>query len=64
MLKLIEYSDNYSYSSGSLYQFKRDEAPMNNDRNPLNVGLNNSSSFKYRANLFGKATDADGNDRW
>ena len=60
---LIEYSDNYSDSSGSLYQFKRDEFPMNNDGNSLNVALNNSSSFKYKASLLGKATDADGNDR-
>ena len=42
MYNLIEYSDNYSDSSGSLYQFKRDESPMNNDGNPLNVALNNS----------------------
>ena len=63
MYNLIEYSDNYSNSSGSLYQFKRDESPMNDDRNPLNVTFNNSSSFKYKANLLGKATDADGNDR-
>ena len=55
---LIEYSNSYSDSSGSLYQFKRDESPMNNDRNPLNVTLNNSSSFKYKANLLGIATDA------
>ena len=27
--KLIEYSDNYSDSSGSLCQFKRDESRMN-----------------------------------
>ena len=63
MYNLIEYSDNYSDSSGSLYQFKRDESPMNDDRNPLNVTFNNSSSFKYKANLLGKAIDADGNDR-
>ena len=29
MYNLIEYSDNYADSSGSLYQFKRDESPMN-----------------------------------
>ena len=39
---LIGYSDNYD-SSGSLYQFKRDESPINNDGNTLNVALNNSS---------------------
>ena len=48
---LIEYSDNYAYSSGSLYQFKRDESPMNGDENPLNVALDNSTSFKYKATL-------------
>ena len=63
MCNLIEYSDNYSDSSGSLYQFKRDESPMNDARNPLNVALNNSTSFKYKANLLGKATHDDGDDR-
>ena len=48
---LIEYSDNYPDSSGSLYQFKRDESPMNDNNNPLNITLNNSSSFKYKASL-------------
>ena len=28
MCNLIEYSDNYADSSGSLYQFKRDEPPV------------------------------------
>ena len=63
MYNLIEYCDNYRDSSGSLYQFNRDEFPMNNDKNPLNVALNNSTSFKYKASLLRKATDADGNDR-
>ena len=63
MYNLIEYSDNYSDSSGSLYQFKRDESSMNNDGNPLNAALNNSSSFKYKSSLLGKATDVDGNGR-
>ena len=63
MYNLIKYSDNYSDSFGSLYQFKRDESPMNNDGKPLNVTLYNSSSFKYKANLLGNATDANGNDR-
>ena len=48
---VIEYSDNYADSSGSLYQFKRDESPINNARNPLNVALDNSSCFKYKASL-------------
>ena len=63
MYNLIEYSDNYADSSGSLYRFKRDECPMNDAENPLNVALDNSTSFNYKASLLGKATDADGNDR-
>ena len=63
MHNLLEYSDNYADSSGSLYQFKRDESPMNDNNNPLNVALDNSVSFKYKASLLGKTTDADGNDR-
>ena len=63
MYNLIDYSDNYADSSGSLYQFKRNESRMNDAGSPNNVALDNSASFKYKASLLGKATDADGNDR-
>ena len=63
MYNLIEYSDSYADSSGSLYQFKRDESPMNNPGNPLNVALDKSTSFKYKASLLGKVTDANGDNR-
>ena len=63
MYNLIEYSYNCADSSGSLYQFKRDESPVNNAGNTLNVALDNSTSFKYKKSLLGKADDADGNDR-
>ena len=53
MYNLIEYSDNYADSSGSLYQFKRDESSMNNAENPDNVPLDNSTPFKYKAHLLG-----------
>ena len=36
---------------------------MNDAENPLNVALDNSTSFKYKASFLGKATDADGSDR-
>ena len=39
---LIEYSDNYSNTSGSLWQFKRDEIPDNN----ADLTISNSKSFK------------------
>ena len=63
MYNLIEYSDNYADSSGSLYPFKRDEPPINDAGNTLNVALENSTSFKYKASPLGKETDADCNNR-
>ena len=63
MYNLIEYSDNYVDSSGSLYKFIIDEAPTNDDGNSNYVALDNSASFKYKGSLLGKADDADSNDR-
>ena len=57
MYNLIEYSDNYSDTSGSLWQFKRDEIIGN-----INLTNINSSSFKYKSNLIGN-TDTDGTNR-
>ena len=54
MYNLIEYSDNYSDTSGSLWQFKRDEVPDNK----ADLTINNSQSFKYKASLLGKTADA------
>ena len=48
MYNLIEYSDNYADSSGSLYQFKRDESPMNDAGNPNDVALDNSTSLNTK----------------
>ena len=49
MYSLIEYSDNYSDSSGSLWGFKKDEiidnANVTND--------DNAPSFKYKASIIG-----------
>ena len=42
MNNLVEYSNNYSDTSGSLWQFKRDEVPTNN----ANLNIDNSESFK------------------
>ena len=62
MYDLIEYSDNYSKTSGSLWQFYRDESSLDNNDNIFNLtGANrNSKSFKYKQ----KITDqTDINDR-
>ena len=53
MYNLIEYSDNYSDTSGSLWQFKRDEQQKENNRNISNVSTDNTSSFKYKSNFIG-----------
>ena len=51
MYNLIEYSDNYSKTSGSLWQYFQDD-PNNN--------LENSKSFKYKVKITGN-TPEDGN---
>ena len=48
MYNLIEYSDNYSVTSRSLWQCKRDEVTNNAD-----VSNDNAPSFKSKANLIG-----------
>ena len=49
IFNLTEYSDNYSDTSGSFWDFKRDE--IVNNANVTND--DNSPSFKYKANLIG-----------
>ena len=50
MYNLIEYSDNYSDTSGSLWQFKRDEQPRENNGN-LADGSTDNSSNQIRSDL-------------
>ena len=57
MPSLIEYSDNYSDTSGSLWQFKRYEVPDND----TDLTVDNSQSFKHKAALSGKTADAANN---
>ena len=51
MCNFIEYSDNYSDTSGSLWRFKRDEQPKENNGNLSDVSTDNSSSLKRKSNL-------------
>ena len=55
MYNLIEYSENYSDSSGSLWGFKRDDAVNNADA----TNGDNPRSFKYKASLIA-GTEVDG----
>ena len=54
VFNMIQYSDNYSDASGSLWGFKRDG--INTD---ANVCTANSSSFKYESCIIGNR-EADG----
>ena len=47
MYNLIEYSDNYSDTSGILWSFKRDQIAGNNDE----TNDNNDPSFKYKSSI-------------
>ena len=55
MYNLIEYSDNYSDTSGSLWGFKRDK--ISDNANVTND--DNAPSFKYKPGLITN-TEADG----
>ena len=57
MYNLLEYSDNYSNTSGSLWNFKRNET-----EEYAGLTINNASSFKYKAYFIGN-TVADGANR-
>ena len=57
MYNLIEYRDNYSDTSGSLWQFKRDEVPAGN----ADLTIDNCQSFKYKAAYLGKTANAVNN---
>ena len=50
MYKLIEYSDNYSKTSGSLWQYYKDDP---------NDNLANSESFKYKVKITAKTPTED-----
>ena len=61
MYNLIEYCDNYSDTSGTLWRFKRDKSPITNAGNPDNVSTANSTSFKYKSSFIGESTAVGGN---
>ena len=50
MYSLIEYSDNYSKTSGNLWQYYKDEPSLNNADNIIDFPAddNNSFSFKFK----------------
>ena len=57
---LIEYSDNYSKTSGSLWQYCKDIPAVNNAGNIIDfTTANTTDSFKFKTKITGR-TDNDG----
>ena len=69
MYNLLEYSKNYSKTSGSLWNYYRDEfTDETNDNNDPHKNVINSKSFKYKTSITAstynvprRVTDEDGN---
>ena len=58
MYNLIEYSDNYSKTSGSLWQYYRYEPALTNAGLIANFhAANNSASFKFKQKITSKTAD-------
>ena len=57
MYNLIEYSDAYSKTSGSLWQYYRDDPPLDKNGNVIDFPANNnkSISFQFEQQITGKA---------
>ena len=58
---IIEYSNNYSRTSGNLCQYYREEPALDDNSNITNF-TGNSASFKSKVRIAGK-TPADGNTK-
>ena len=62
MYNLIEYSNNYSKTSGSLWQYCKEIPAVNNDGTIVNFnGANDTDSLNFKSNIIGK-TAANNNN--
>ena len=58
MYNLIEYSDNYSKTSGSLWQYCKEMPAVNNNGDIVIFnGANATDSFNFKAKITGKTND-------
>ena len=58
MYNLIEYSDNYSKTSGSLWQYCKDIPAVNNNGDIVDFnGANATDSFNFKAKITGQTGD-------
>ena len=51
MYNLLEYSKNYEKTTGSLWNYYRDEPNSSTDNNNITYSILNSESFDYKANF-------------
>ena len=62
MYNLFEYSKNYRKTTGSFFNYYRDEpnsGTLGNDDNEINYSIKNSKSFEYKTKITG---ELEGND--
>ena len=58
MYNLLEYSDNYSKTSGSLWQYCKDIPAVDNDNTIVNFTVNNlTDSFDFKVKMTGQTGD-------
>ena len=58
MYNLIEYSDSYSKTPGSLWQYCKETRAVNNDGNIFDFnGVNATDSFNFRTKITGQTND-------
>ena len=62
MYNLLEYSKNYEKTSGSLFNYYRDEPKEHTlgvGNNAINISIRNSKSFNYKAKIIGSLADGE-----
>ena len=57
MYNLLEYSKNYRKTTGSLWNYYRDEPNSSTDNDNITHSILNSKSFDYKANFIGSVTN-------
>ena len=64
MYNLIEHSDAYSKTTGSLWQYNKDEPTLDNNGNIIDIpdDNNNSALFKFKQKIAGKTGNSDKKD--
>ena len=59
MYNLLEYSKNYRKTTGSLYNYYRDELTNDNNNNFANRNIVHSNAFKYKNKIIGNTYNVD-----